>query len=123
MAAQRPAVEAHGVRPVFVHMGPEDEGTARLFERYGVGDVSRVSDPDKVLYRAFGLERGRLGQLLGPSVIARGLRGLFKGHGVGKPVGDTRQLPGAFVVSNGEVVREFRHQTAADRPDYAELAR
>ena len=33
------------------------------------------------------------------------------------------QMPGAFVLSHGEVLYAFRHRSAADRPDYLELAR
>ena len=31
-------------------------------------------------------------------------------------------MPGAFVVSHGQVVAQFVHETAADRPDYVDLA-
>jgi hypothetical protein len=34
-----------------------------------------------------------------------------------------RQLPGVFVIQNGAILREFRHRTAADRPDYVALVR
>jgi hypothetical protein len=31
-------------------------------------------------------------------------------------------MPGAFLVLNGKIVREYRHETAASRPDYCKLA-
>ena len=31
-------------------------------------------------------------------------------------------MPGAFVVSHGQVVAQFVHESAADRPDYVDLA-
>ena len=44
------------------------------------------------------------------------------GHGVGMLAGDGLQMPGVFVLHHGQVLREFRHESAADRPDYLELA-
>ena len=41
---------------------------------------------------------------------------------VGKLVGDGFQMPGVFLLRNGRIEKAFRHQTAADRPDYCELA-
>lgn len=99
------------------------EAQARdFFAQYGWVDVSRISDPSCELYRAFGLGRGSAGQLFGPSVLARGVTALFGGHGVGLPVGDPLQMPGVFLLRDGEIVREHRHGTIADVPDYESLA-
>ena len=100
----------------------EDASAAKFFARYGLDDVSRISDPDQTLYRAFGLARGRLGQLFGPTVWWRGVQATLHGHLVGPLAGDGLQMPGAFLVQNGRIIRAFRHETAADRPDYCELA-
>ena len=32
-------------------------------------------------------------------------------------------MPGAFLLYQGEPVKAFRHRSAADRPDYVELAK
>ena len=45
------------------------------------------------------------------------------GHGVGKVQADPRQMPGVFLVQGNQVLVDFVHETAADRPDYLELAR
>jgi hypothetical protein len=37
--------------------------------------------------------------------------------------GGGRQLPGVFLLRDGRLVRAFRHETAADRPDDEEPAR
>ena len=47
---------------------------------------------------------------------------VLKGHGFGWPKSDPLQLPGAFLLRDGVIVRAFRHATSADRPDYCELA-
>jgi peroxiredoxin len=122
LGARRHAIESSGTRLAFVHMGTEEQARA-LFERYGLGDAGRVADPDRHLYRAFGLERGGFLQLLGPRVVARGIVALLGGYGAGRMAGDGRQLPGVFLLRDGRLVRAFRHETAADRPDYEELAR
>lgn len=119
---QRARVEAAGVTPVLVHMG-SDASAAAFFGKYGLADVPRVSDPEKRLYRAFDLRRGSLGQLFGIRVWLRGFEaGVLGGHGVGMLQGDGFQMPGAFVVHRGRIVRAFRHRDAADRPDYDRMA-
>jgi len=121
LAARRPEIEANGTRLVLVHMGSEQHGS-RFFEKYGLESVPQISDPKKTLYRAFGLRRGALGDLFGPKVWLRGFEAAILGrHGVGRLVGDGFQMPGAFLLFHGEVVRSYRHQSAADRPDYMAL--
>jgi hypothetical protein len=91
----------------------------QLLEKYGVGDLDRIFDRDQSLYDGFGLKKGTLVQLAGPKVWFRGLHaGLVKGHGAGSPKGDYRQMPGVFLIHRCQVVRSFRHRSAADRPLY-----
>ena len=102
-------------------MGSDLEGQA-LLARAGLGGLPHVSDPGRRLYRAFGLERGRLRQMLGAAVWRRGWRA-WREHGVGWPAGDVRQMPGVFLVERGIIRQAFRHRTSADRVDLAQLAR
>jgi hypothetical protein len=61
--------------------------------------------------------------MFGWAVWRRAARALVAdGHGVGMLAGDGFQMPGAFLVLNGKIVREYRHDTAASRPDYCKLA-
>ncbi len=124
LAMQRRPIESTGTRLVLIHMGSNDGGGAGFFARYGLGDVARVSDPAKNIYRAFGLGRGGVGKLFGPKVWWRGFQaGVLHRHGFGRMVGDGFQMPGVYLVFHGEVVRGYRHQSAADRPDYLALAK
>lgn len=119
---QRRAIEAQGVRIALVHQGTDAQAQA-LLANYGLDDLPRVSDPDRYLYRAFGLGRGDLLKLAGPTVWWRGFQAAFlEGHGFGRVVGDAFQMPGVFLIFHGEVLRSYRHHTAADRPDYLRLA-
>ena len=119
IARARPAIERTGARIVLVHMG--DSGAiAKLIEKNGLVDVDSICDPQQKLYKAFGLRRGRLLQLFGPKVLWRGLlAGVVRGHGIGSPAADSRQMPGLFLLNKGAIVRRFRHRSASDRPDYA----
>ncbi len=118
---QRPRIEEHGAKIALVHLG-SDAQAALFFQKYALEDVPRFSDPEKRIYAAFDLYRGSLWQLLGPTVWWRGAKAFFSGHGVGKLQGDGFQLPGTFVLHQGKIVEAFRNKTAADRPDYADMA-
>lgn len=121
LASQRAEIEKQGSRLVLVHMSEPDAGE-RFIAGYGLESVPRISDPDRTLYRAFGLTRGGLVNLFGPKVWWRGVEaGLFGGHGIGMLEGDGFQMPGVFLLFHGEIIRGYRHQSAADRPDYLAL--
>lgn len=122
IASRRDALKANGVRPVLVHLSSNDFEARRVFAEFGLSDLDRVSDPDRVLYRAVGLRRGRFGQLFGPRVIARGIQAWLAGHGVALPKEDPLQMPGVFLLQNGKIVRAFRHAHAGERPDYAAMS-
>lgn len=121
LAAQRMKIERTGTRLALIHMEPESVA-ARLFGEYGLEDVARVSDPNRNLYRAFGLSRGTLVALYGPWVIWRGFQTwILRGHKQRWAVADAFQMPGVYLVFHGEVMRGYRHASAADRPDYVAL--
>jgi peroxiredoxin len=121
LAERRLEIEQTGTRLALVHMGTEEQGT-KLFAKYGFQDLPRISDRSRALYRAFGLRRGGLGDLFGLKVLVRAfLGGALKKHGIGKLAGDGFQMPGVFLLYHGEIIRSFRHQSAADRPDYMSI--
>lgn len=122
LASKQAGIQATGSKIVFVHMSDETEA-AEFFKDYGMDDVARVSDPSGKIYRTFNLHRGNWRQLLGWKVLKRGLEaGLVRGHGVGLPAGDIRQMPGVFLIYRGELLKSFRHRRASDRPDYSSMA-
>lgn len=120
-AAQRADLQAAGAKIVFVHMSPEKQAQP-FFQKYGVADVERISDPDRHLYRTFGLERAGVKELLSPKVWLRGLSAIVAGNPPGIPRGDTLRMPGAFIVNRGKIAKSFFHRTIAERPDLARLS-
>lgn len=119
ISSRKQFMKEKGVQPVFVHMSEESPSTASLFAKYEVEDIPRISDPDKRLYRAFGLERGTVGQVMGLRAIIRGaVTALFKGYGFGRVQGDPFQMPGVFLLYRGRILKDFRHAYSSDRPPY-----
>lgn len=108
----------HGADLVLVHMLKSGEETRYLS---GHDDVLRIADPRCLLYRAFGLGRGGLFELLGPKVWWLGMLSIFKGCGVGHLAGDGWQMPGAFLFRDGAIIATQRARTAADMPDLPAL--
>lgn len=122
ISARRATIEAEGTGIVLVHMGTPDS-FASFAATYQLSDLPAVSDPSRRLYRGLGLRRGTFSQLLGWEVLWRGARSFFSGHGAGRLEGDGTQLPGAFLIRDGRVLRRFIHANSADRPDYVDLCR
>ncbi|MCA9059733.1 MAG: redoxin domain-containing protein [Planctomycetaceae bacterium] len=123
IAAQRTAIEATGCGIVLVHPGVDDRAEP-LFHRYGLSDLPRISDPACRLYRQFGLNLGRLTELLAPRVWWRGLvAGVIHRHGVGAFCGNGLQMPGVFLYQQGRILAGFQHEVASDRPDYLQMVR
>jgi peroxiredoxin len=115
-------IRAAGAGIAVVHGGTPEEAAPWL-AKYGLTDVAAISDPELAHYRAFGLGRTGVADLVDPKVWTRGAVCAIS-HGFGGQTPEMmRQLPGVFVVQNGEIRGEFRHRSPADRPDYLALVR
>lgn len=124
ISAQREQITAAGCGIVLVHLGGDDEKEEQFFQKYGLNDVPRISDPDCRLYRQFGLDLGGFSQLFGLRVWFRGfVAGVLGGHGIGAVRGNSFQMPGIYLYHCKQILGGFRHEIASDRPDYAALAR
>lgn len=124
IAKLRPKIESLGIKIVAVHMAEEDIAE-EYFQNYGLSPLTHISDPDLSLYDYFGLSKGRFFQLYGLKVWLRGLKlGVLDGHGlkVSSELGIFQQMPGIFMLKDGQIVNQFIHKSAADRPDYKDLA-
>jgi hypothetical protein len=104
---------AHGARLVLVHMLQSGDEGAYLRS----DDVARVADPECDLYKAFGLGKGGVRELLGPIVWVRGFLSVFSGCGIGHLAGDGRQMPGTFLFRDGEIIAARPARNASELPD------
>lgn len=121
LKAKSAELQQRGWNLAVVHMSPVAAGRA-LLDQYGLTDVSAISDPDRGLFQAFQLQTGTLRQIMGPYVLWRAvIDGTVWRHGFGAIVGNPAQLGGAFVIDKGRIIRGYRHQTSADRPDFTAL--
>jgi peroxiredoxin len=109
--------DAH-TRLVIVHQDTPERGAAWI-GKYNLGDCEQISDPQGQLYQQFELGKASWWDLLGPHTWWAGFKAtLLQMHGVGKIVGDVKQLSGAFLISNGKVLKSFRQTYSSDRTDY-----
>ena len=112
-----------GTELVFVHMA-ENDVAETYFKKFNLSGVEHVSDPDCRYYAAFGLVKGSFTQLFGLQTWIRGFSDKAKyGNEMGKHLGDNFQMPGAFMLHQGEIKDQHIHKMASDIPDYERLLR
>lgn len=123
LASEKAKIESEGVQIVLVHMVSPDLAD-QLFRLYELPGVSHISDPNLKLYRTFGLKRATFIQFFGLKNWWRALvAGLLKGHYIGKPVGDTFQMPGAFLFYKRKILNRFNYKYVSDIPNFLNIAR
>jgi peroxiredoxin len=110
-----------GIELVFVHMA-DYKLSDDYFKKYDLSGVQNISDPECRFYAAFGLVKGSFTQLFGLQSWIRGFQVQGKyGTDVGKHLGDSFQMPGAFMIFEGQLKETYVHRRASDRPDYEKL--
>lgn len=81
-----------------------------------------ICDPDKELYREYGLGRGTIGNMASTTVLLRGLRAMSRGYTPGIPRGDVMQLPGVFLIDReGRIRYSYYSKDASDHPKVEDL--
>jgi peroxiredoxin len=109
------------IKLVFVHMAEESYGD-QYFKEYGLESEEHISDPDMTLYEYFGLQKGTFRELYGLKVWSRAINLKF-GMETKKPLGNMKQMPGVFLLKSGVIINSFIHKSAAEKPDYLEIAK
>jgi peroxiredoxin len=118
----RPKFKLQNIELVFVHMA-ENDMAEEYFKKFNLSGVQHISDVSCRYYAAFGLVKGSLTQLFGLQSWIRGFTALPKyGSDTGRQLGDSFQMPGAFMIFEGELRDSYIHKHASDRPDYLKLA-
>ena len=119
---RRQEIEKRGSQIAIVYQ-ESAEGMRPQLEKNGLSEIEQFSDPERKMYEAFHLHLATFGQLFGLKTFVRGFKAAITGgHGFGGVTSNVYQMPGAFLVQDGRVIREFRHQSPSDRPDYSDLA-
>jgi len=109
------AFDQLGARVVLVGLGNVAE-TAAFKKRFQV-PFDMIADPEKRLFEAFRLKQASAGSLLSAKMVFKGLKSMARGHGMGLPRGDVRQLPGVFIIDTAGRIRFSHHAaTPADHP-------
>lgn len=81
-----------------------------------------LADPERAVYRRFGLERAPLWRVYNPGTLRLYGRLLRRGRRLRRPMDDTRQLGGDFVIdATGRLAVAFRPRSPDDRPPIDEL--
>jgi peroxiredoxin len=86
--------------------------------------VAFASDPERVAYHAFGLERTPFRTFLRPRVLLGYFAGMFRGYAPRKPYQgeDVLQLGGDFILgAAGRIEFAYRSRDPADRPAVSRL--
>ena len=81
-----------------------------------------LSDPERDVYLAYGLKRGRLLQLLNPGTVLAYLGLLARGQRYRFRKSDLRQLGGDFII-DGQGITQYEHRSPAphERPSVENL--
>jgi len=109
------------INVVLVHMS-DYETADKYFKKFNIEGIENISDPSCGLYAKFGLGKGSVSQLFGLKNFMRGFETTFKGVPISlRQIGDGFQMPGVFLIRNGNVMDSYIHSSAADRPDYESL--
>ena len=114
--------QQQAARVVLVGLGTPEE-TAAFKKQFHV-PFTMIADPEKRLFKAFQLKQATPKALLSVGMAMKGLSALARGHRIGIPKGDVRQLPGVFIIDTDGRIR-FSHfaKDPADHPSADVLLR
>jgi AhpC/TSA antioxidant enzyme len=118
----REKFEAAGVNLAVIGQGTLKH--AKHFkEQQHVEDLLLLVDPDRKTYKTAGAKKGTVGELVGPGVVARGIRTSLRSRVVqSRPVGHPAQLGGVLVVAtDGRVTWAHLARDASDNPPNEEV--
>jgi len=80
-----------------------------------------LTDTSRVLYKRLGVGRAPLWRVYSPATLATYAAAAARGHRLGRPVEDTRQLGADAIMVDGVVRQLWRPRTPNDRPPATQL--
>lgn len=109
-----------GFQVVLVGLGKPEH--AEEFRKQFAPSFPVICDPEKKLYGAYGLGRGKLASMASPSVLLRSLRTMSQGLPPGLPRGDVMQMPGVFMIdTQGNIRYSYYAKDVSDHPPVEQL--
>jgi hypothetical protein len=114
-------INDEGARLAFV--GQATPKHAAHFRRRFAPDVQILADEERKTYKLAGTIRGGAAELIGPSVLLKGIGRSLKNRTVqGRPVGDVTQLGGTLIVlPDGTIPWSHLSTDAADNATVQEI--
>jgi peroxiredoxin len=95
--------ENNGFQIILVSLATPDRTEA--FKKEFSLSFPIICDPEKKLYKIFGLGRGSFIRMASPAFLLKGLKTLSRGHTLGVPKDDVRQMPGVFLIDTTGNIR------------------
>lgn len=115
---EKETVDRAGFQVLLVSMGTPEE--AEGFRRQFNLPFTIICDPEKALYKAYGLKGRSISQIFSPKLFLKGLKAVGQGFLPGLSLGDPFQLPGVVVIDVKGHIR-FRYYSR-DPSDYPSIA-
>ena len=112
-------IRSCGYEASIVHMD-NDETMSEQLKFYDLSTIPRFHDPDKKLYKHLGLSRTSIRKIFSKEFLATGQEQL-KQYGASWPKSDPMQLPGAFLIENGQVIASETTLSTEEQPDFLAL--
>jgi hypothetical protein len=111
----REEFEAAGVRLVFIGQASPRQAS-HFHKKLGLDPLPVLADDERETYKAVGLKRANLTQLVGPRSVLSGIKhGARSGVTQGRIVGDAAQLGGEMIVlPDGTVAWSHKQEHAGD---------
>ena len=84
--------------------------------------ITCLTNETTMPYETYGLQQGKLGELMSPAVVVASVRALARGSSQGKTIGDAKMLPGTFIVDKRGIIQyAYYSKHAGDHPKIADL--
>ncbi len=117
----RDKFEKAGVRLMLI--GQVTPRHAAHFRRKTKIELPVLADEDRASYRAAGAKRASVGELVGPRVLAKGIKtAVTQGALQGRTIGDNAQLGGTLLVKpDGSVAWSHMSEDAGDNASVEEI--
>lgn len=118
----RKGIEDKQIKIVLVNM--YDNATAEdNLKEYNLADLDYIADEESILYKTFKLRRATFSQIFGIKVFIKMLK-IFFIKGTFSSLteqADTFQMPGIFLVKNGNIIQQYNYTSIADTPPILEI--